>query len=53
MLRTGLFTGANAEPVAAAIKWLESGVSFFGVGAPITPAETTAPGLKVVADEQK
>lgn len=60
LLRSGLFGGQNAEAVAAAIHWLESGVSFFGVGAPISPAdadkskeEAPKPDLKAVPDEQK
>jgi hypothetical protein len=55
ILKTGMFQGMHAGPVAAAITWCENGASFYGVKAP-TPEnqpqpEAAKPDLKAVPDE--
>lgn len=54
ILKTGMYAGMHAGPVAAAIVWCENGASFYGVKAPETaPApEAPKPDLKAVPDEQ-
>lgn len=58
ILKTGMFAGMHAGPVAAAITWCENGASFYGVKAPIPEnqpqpePEAPKPDLKAVPDEQ-